>query len=109
MYVCMYVCMYVMYVCMYVCIYAYMTHFFLSLMFKPELCVCVIFHVCESTTKINNLFIQLSCANLYKGLLNNYVTLSCLYAEFPLLIFHVQLSFQPLSNTRPIFERSLKE
>ena len=29
-----------------------------------------------------------------KGLFNNYVTLSCLYAKFRWLIFHVQLSFQ---------------
>ena len=31
-----------------------------------------------------------------KGLVNNYVTLSCLYAKFHWFIFHVQLSFQPL-------------
>ena len=32
-----------------------------------------------------------------KGLFNNYVTLSCLYANFHWLIPDVQLSLQPLS------------
>ena len=35
--------------------------------------------------------------SIYKSLFNNYVTLGCLYAKFRWLIFHVQLSFQPLS------------
>ena len=34
---------------------------------------------------------------LHKGLVNDYVMLSCLYAKFRWLISHVQLSFQPQS------------
>ena len=33
---------------------------------------------------------------LVRGLFNNYLTLSCLYAQFRWLISHVQIRFQPL-------------